>query len=168
MARHGIPPSPDRLEFQRKMIFFGGLIVLAACGVLYLFMRDTQLPESLLSPLQAGRARAATYAQELIRADAYLALREHVTKALPGPEIKMVYFRDSSHALKGEYIEFRGELDLERPGGHMDRQSYLATLRGKTRQGWSVLSFTMKDAPDLRRQGGQNPPSDRQLLPPSP
>lgn len=143
----GIPPSLDRQERQFTMVAGTVLIVAAFFIALYITVfrpMDEGAGNSLGDAHSGGRLEA--YLAEEERASAYEALRNYMDQKGQEPGIDAVYCRDCTHQWRGDIIEFQGDVDFERPGGHLDPHTYVATLRGSEENGWEVLTVEIEPA----------------------
>ena len=140
----GIPPSPDREDRQRAML--AGAVIIIAAFILLFFVTVFGNGDPDLPGLREGATadeRLAAFLAEEVRASAYEALRDHLDQKKSAPDIAAVYCRDSAHRWTGDVIEFRGDVDFERPGGPLDRFRYVATLQGSKTDGWEVLTLEL-------------------------
>tara|TARA_R110001592_G_scaffold188853_4_gene434258 strand:- start:273 stop:728 length:456 start_codon:yes stop_codon:yes gene_type:complete len=149
----GIPPSLDRQERLWGWSAVAVVFVALFLVLMYFFLHRKDSVDALLhtaAPVSSDD-RLDAYLEEKERASAYQAVRDALDQKSAEPGIAAVFCRDCRHTWRYGRIEFRGEVDFQRPGGQMIPHTYIAILSGSDKLGWKMESLDVTPRPEGSR-----------------
>ena len=147
MVRQGRPLSLDRSYFYWQMTGVGAILLLLLVLLLVTVTAPPKPEDTANGATVWDSAPSVEYnpfSKERERADAYSALRDYLDNALREDDVRNVYCRENRHRLVGRYYEFFGKVEVEKDDGELYPHQYIATLEGNLKEGWRILSVTLK------------------------
>lgn len=147
----GIPPAPDRVQFERFAAVVAAFVAVLGLSGLMLAVRgcEFEAPAGIMGVRPETGAetwpgeQSAEGEAERERLSAYMAVQSFIENALKEDLVRTIHWRENTHAANGGVFTFQGEADLEYTDGYQEHVTYLVIVNKTPRGGWGLIEMTV-------------------------